>query len=382
MDRWMKKISSWLQESAYTAPLSPACRMCAKGQKMVVLVTGRCTTGCYYCPLSEKKKGKDRIFADEWELATEHDTNVLLKEALAIKAGGAGITGGDPLLVWHRTYTYIRLLKATFGDDFHIHLYTSGLHHADRIPDLVKAGLDEIRFHPLPSTWASMTSSPLARVVATTSTLDVACALEVPVIPGMAKELLSLITWADAAGLSWVNLNELEFSEQNCEAFLARGYDVKDDCSAAVAGSQQTAYTVLKHVSRRGLSVGVHYCSVSFKDRVQLRNRIKRRAQTVARPADVITADGTLLKGVIISPNPSLAKVASAIRRRFKVPAELLRVDLEKHRLEIAAWVLETLAPQLDAEGYRCYLVEEYPTADRLEVERISLPPHHSPPES
>jgi len=38
--------------------------------------------------------------------------------------------------------------------------------------------------------------------------------------------------------------------------------------------------------------------------------------------------------------------------------------------LEVAPWVLEDLAALLP---FRCYLVEEYPTADRLEVERQPL---------
>ena len=117
---------------------------------MVVLVTGLCSTKCFYCPISFKKGGTDRIFADEWELDNERDTEKLIREAENIDATGAGITGGDPLLVWQRVKTYITLLKETFGEKFHIHLYTSALKNADHLSDLVAAGLDEVRFHPLP----------------------------------------------------------------------------------------------------------------------------------------------------------------------------------------------------------------------------------------
>ena len=98
----MKNITLWRNDSIYIAPLSPACVMCAKGSKMVVLVTGLCSTKCFYCPLSFKKGGTDRIFADEWELENEQDTNKLIREAENIEATGAGITGGDPLIVWKR----------------------------------------------------------------------------------------------------------------------------------------------------------------------------------------------------------------------------------------------------------------------------------------
>jgi pyruvate formate-lyase activating enzyme-like uncharacterized protein len=60
----------------------------------------------------------------------------------------------------------------------------------------------------------------------------------------------------------------------------------------------------------------------------------------------------------------------SLLREVHGVPDDLMRVDLERSRLEVAAWTLEGLADKIP---YPCYLVEEYPTADRLEVERAPL---------
>ena len=60
----MKKVFDWLNESSYTEPLSLACKMCAEGSKMVILITGLCPADCFYCPLSSEKTGRDRIFAD------------------------------------------------------------------------------------------------------------------------------------------------------------------------------------------------------------------------------------------------------------------------------------------------------------------------------
>ena len=156
----MNKIINWLKDSKYITPLSPACKMCAKGSKMVVLVTGLCSADCFYCPLSKRKLGKDRIFANEWELKNEDDTKKLICEAEYINATGAGITGGDPLIVWERTKRYILILKDAFGTNFNIHLYTSGLKNYKHIFDLVAAGLDEIRFHPNTKYWSNMSNSP------------------------------------------------------------------------------------------------------------------------------------------------------------------------------------------------------------------------------
>jgi len=370
----MKKITPWLHDSAYLGPLSPACRMCAKGSKMVVLVTGLCSIKCFYCPLSFKKGGTDRIFADEWELDNEHDTEKLIREAEYIDATGAGITGGDPLVVWQRVKTYITLLKKTFGESFNIHLYTSALKNAAHLPDLVAAGLDEVRFHPLPQTWSNMEKSPIKKTIQHMIDSTVNVAIEIPVLPKKEKEIFSLVSWADQQGIRWVNLNELEFSERNCNAFLRRGYRVKNAISAAVKGSQETAVKILKISQTENLSIGVHYCSVSFKDGVQLKNRIIRRANHIATPYDVITKEGTLIKGVIYPSDRSLASLLCLLQKTKKIPSRLLHLDYEKERIEIAAWLLEEIEPQLTKQGYRCFIIEEYPTADRLEVERTPLP--------
>ena len=341
---------------------------------MVVLVTGKCSMKCFYCPLSFKKGGTDRIFADEWELKDERDTTALLREAESITASGAGITGGDPLIVWKRVQTYIALLKQTFGEKFHIHLYTSGLKNANHLSELVAVGLDEIRFHPMPNTWNTMERSPLKKVIRTMIQTSIDVAIEIPAIPKKEKEIFSLISWANEQDIRWINLNELEYSERNVLAFNSRGYQVKNDVSAAVKGSEETARKIIMMAQRKELDIGVHYCSVSFKDGVQLKNRLSRRAKHVAKPYDVITKEGTLVKGIIESSDVSFHRTLSLLTEIYQVPIHLIQIDHEKKRIEIAAWLLEKIASKLTEHGYLCYIVEEYPTADRLEVERTPIP--------
>ncbi|NLX46582.1 MAG: radical SAM protein, partial [Euryarchaeota archaeon] len=108
--------------------------------------------------------------------------------------------------------------------------------------------------------------------------------------------------------------------------------------------------------------------SSSFKDRVQLRERLKRRAKRVARPMDLVTSEGMVLLGIVETDD--LPAAAKLLEDRHDVPPDLLYLDESRDRLEVAPWVLEDLAALLP---FRCYLVEEYPTADRLEVERQPL---------
>lgn len=370
----MKKIYSWHNQSIYTKPLSPACKMCAQGAKMVVLITGLCSSHCYYCPLSFKKGQQDNIYADEWKLDNENDTKKLIKEAQYIKAKGAGITGGDPLLVWQRTKQYITLLKETFGTQFHIHLYTSGLIHADKISSLVLAGLDEIRFHPEPKFWQSMNTSPLNKTIKDIVKQPVDVAIEIPVLPEMKNQIIQLIQWADHQEIKWINLNELEFSERNVDSLLKKGYSVKNELSAAVLNSQQTAYEIIKEIQHQHLNIGVHYCSVSFKDGIQLKNRILRRAKNTAKDYEIITDEGTLLKGIIQPVNTSIIQLHQWIQQTYNIQEKYIAINKEKNRIEIGVWILEKIAESIQQQGHHCFMIEEYPTADHLEVEKIPLP--------
>ncbi|MFA7062960.1 MAG: radical SAM protein [Methanomethylophilus sp.] len=343
--------------SAANGELAEGCKLCTEGAKMVLFVTGRCRAGCYYCPVSAERKGRDVIYADEGRAMTDDD---VLAEAEAMDALGTGITGGDPSENLDRTEHFIRLLRQHFGPRHHIHLYTSviNLTNAKR---LETAGLDEIRYHPREELWRQMDRTELKDIVAGTG-MDVG--LEVPALPGRNTDLNILMDYAAAVGVKFVNLNELEFSESNWSMMSDHNYEVKDELASAVKGSEETALAVLSaHPDQR-----IHFCSSSFKDGVQLRHRLHRRAEHIAKEYDVVTPDGTLIKGLVYADD--LAAAADYLRQEYEVPDSLMHIDGERHRLEVASWVLEEVGKELP---FKCYVVEEYPTADRLEVERTPL---------
>jgi len=328
---------------------------------MVLFVTGLCSFHCFYCPVSDEKMYKDVIYADEKRV--EEDADVL-EEARAIRAKGAGITGGDPLEAVDRTCHYIRLLKGEFGPEFHTHLYTMST-DPDKIRKLAEAGLDELRFHVPPGLWARAETSGFVDAVRLAKSLGMTVGVEVPLIPEREEDLVKLVEWAESEGLSFVNLNEMEYSDANFARMKVRGYEIKHELSYGVKGADQVALRLLE----RPWGITVHYCTSGYKDAWQLRTRIKRRAENVARPWDVITEDGTLVKGII--EGEGLDSLMREIARKFRVPQEFMGLDAARKRIEIAPWILEEIAPRLERPSY---VVEEYPTADGLEVERTRLP--------
>ena len=111
--------------------------------------------------------------------------------------------------------------------------------------------------------------------------------------------------------------------------------------------------------------MNVHFCSSTFKDGVQLRRRLIRRAEHTAKPYQQVTEDGTIVRGYLYAED--LAAAEDKLRS-MGVPEDLYEVL--DNRIEVAPWVLEDIATDV---GYRCFLSEQYPTADGLEVERTPL---------
>ncbi len=328
---------------------------------MVLFVTGLCSFHCFYCPVSDEKMYADVVFADEKRVERDED---VIEEARAIRAKGAGITGGDPLEAVERTAHYVRLLKTEFGPAFHTHLYTMST-DPEKIRILAAAGLDEIRFHVPPGLWSHPQTLGFPAAVRLAKELGMTVGLEVPLIPEREEDLVALIAWAESEGLAFVNLDEMEFSDANYARMKARGYEIKHELAYGVKGADQVALRLLQRPWR----TTIHYCTSGYKDAWQLRTRIKRRAQNVAHAWDVVTDDGTLVKGVI--EGDGLDGLLVDLARRHRVPEDLMGLDVSRHRIEIAPWILEEIAPRL---GRPSFVVEEYPTADALEVERTRLP--------
>ena len=294
----------------------------------------------------------------------EKDEDVFY-EAKTIDALGSGITGGDPLEVLNRSLYYIEILKKEFGDEHHIHLYTAYTPESETLDKLQNAGLDEIRFHIPFNLWDKLSGSEYERSIKDALKTDMAVGVELPALPDLKKELTNLTLQLDELGVHFLNLNELEYSETNWNGLIGRHYEIRSETSNAIKGSQWVAEHILKTLNT---TMSLHYCSSRFKDGVQLKRRIKRRAKNTKKESDVITEEGLFIKGIVECDD--LGGVYEQLKEKFKIPGELIHIDKEKDRIEIAPWILEDIHEDI---YYPCFIVEEYPTADRLEVERRPL---------
>ena len=265
---------------------SKGCELCQLGAKMVLFVTGLCNRSCFYCPLSEHRRGKDAIYANE--RLVRYDTDVL-EEARSMDALGTGITGGEPMMKFERVQHYIKLLKTEFGPGHHIHLYSSLAPSEYALDVLASAGLDEIRLHPPIEEWHDFPLSRHCAALEYARALGLQAGVEIPAI----KPVPAIVEALKKVG-GFLNLNELEFSETNYDAMIARGF-VQLKSGYAASGSRQIALEIASD------ELPTYFCSSGSKDSVQLRERLKRKARRLARPFDEVTEDGTLVFGVLES---------------------------------------------------------------------------------
>lgn len=344
------------ETGSFCGYLSEGCKLCQQGAKMVLFVTGLCPKSCFYCPLSDERRGKDLVFANERPVKSDED---LLKEAELMDALGTGITGGEPLLKVERALHYIRLLKASFGKGHHIHLYTSLAPDRNTLEKLAEAGLDEIRFHPPQALCGKLRDSSYASALQNAKDLGMETGIEIPSLEGAEK----VAAFAEEMGI-FLNLNELEFSDNNSEALLEKGFSLESDASCAAAGSCVHAESAFRTCKK------VHFCSSTYKDAVQLRKRFQRIAKNTAREFDEITEEGTLIYGVIDGGNRELAE---EILREVEVPDEFFEV--KEGKIEIAWWVLEdlkdVLKEELEPSGTKLFIIERHPFEEGLIVELI-----------
>jgi len=362
-------------------PLPTGCALCEAGAKMVLFVTGVCHYKCFYCPISDEKRMNRAAWANERKLDTsdmEAAMRSLVEEARSLNAKGTGITGGDPMYDPERTLAFIRRLKAEFGPKHHIHLYTQIPFDPKWLDALQEAGLDELRFHPPDETWVAPPEQYQklwlqAREMEKRGLWDVG--FEIPCIPGSHEQMWKLVEWLDANGFKFLNVNEMEFSETNYEALLARGYRIKDSETSRAMDSEEVAREVMRRASDAGIKTAIHFCSSPFKDRVQLRQRLARQASRMAKPYEVATEDGTLVRGVIECADPG--GMVEEIVAAFDVDRTLL--EALPGRVHVAPWLLEQFAEEVPDPAY---LSEVYPTATALEVERVPLnePAEGAPP--
>lgn len=351
----MRKIKLTKGKSLAIGKLPEGCRLCIEGKKSVLFMTGLCKQDCFYCTISEKRWQKNGSWINEQLLKKDSD---LIKEIELSNSRGVGITGGEPFLVLDKTVRWVKLLKENFGNNFHIHLYTSGIGVGEQqLEKIYSAGLDEIRIH-------------LNReLVKAALKFDWDVGMEVPAMPKGFGKMKQTVDFLENCGAKFLNLNELEFSERNILPFQKLGFTKVSDSMTAVKGSSETAEKILEYAESNARKLNIHFCMAALKMNYQLRNRLSRRAENIKKDFETVTKDGFLLKGIIFG--DSLEKIKNELLKN-SVPEKMFSVSKEKNRIETSVSTARKIAKKFIGK-FKCAVVEEYPTAEPWDFELTPL---------
>ncbi len=294
------------------------CRLCIKGLKSVLFLTGRCGRECFYCPLSDQRKDSDGVWINETKASCDND---IISEIEKCGSKGAGITGGEPLSDIGRFCRYVRMLKERFGKGFHIHAYTSRTDLSkDDIKAMDDAGLDALRFH-------IFGISSLKRISSFPKD-NLRLAIEIPVIPGKEETTKRLIRASDSI-VDYINLNELEFSDTNFDRMSERGLSIRSEDDYAVQGSREMAETLMEYAGTCCNDLSVHFCTASTKYDFQYWNRMRRRAENISRPWEVITKQGLIKKGII---NEDLGTIKDIVKEKYNDTGSRIETSVKNAR--------------------------------------------------
>ncbi|MBR79638.1 MAG: hypothetical protein CMA88_02495 [Euryarchaeota archaeon] len=357
------------------------CIQCQMGSKLVLFITGNCHWQCDYCPLSETRRDVDWMFANERRCESFDE---VIEESRAMRATGAGITGGDPLMARERTLAGISRLKAEFGSEYHIHMYTSIAFRPEWAGDFARAGLDEIRFHLL-----DLDPEKYRDTIAACSESGILTGVEIPCEPDKRDVLMGLLEEIRNLEVSFLNLNELEITVGNHDNMELRGFNLSTDVTAGAAGSSELALDMRSRVLAaeagdpdpidgiRRDPYGFHlkFCTAVYKDAGQMRRRFLRRGEANIAPHEVLTDDGTLIFGALDADEETKDEWMRELIEATGLPSRFLLWDSKNGRIEMPLVVAEEIAGDVDSP---VSMVEVLPTHERVEVTMVVLNGNHS----
>lgn len=338
------------------------CKFCVRGEKLVLFITGICKRNCYYCSLSEKRKNKDDIWANERKCK---NVGEMIEEAKESDARGAGITGGDPFLRFNRTLNYAKALKKEFGKSFHIHIYLPTKLVTEKKLKKLEKVVDEVRFHP-EFLYKNLNKKEIEKDIEKIKLANLFwkkqnIGVELPLLPDKKKEIFDFILKIKNY-IGFVNLNELEISDTNFN-YITKNYKLKKG-GYVISGSKEAGLWLLQKCQKEKLKLKIHLCTAETKNWFQYKNRLLRHN---ILPFGYKTEEGTVIYFAIYTKNEKeFKKTIKKLKKELK--NKKIYADKKKKRIIVCEKYVKELAKK-----YKIILVEEYPTYDRMEVEKEEI---------
>ncbi len=261
--------------SISTGPLSSACVACADdpGSRTFYLSLA-CNRDCYFCfNKNQVNYEADRLLKKNWR----QEVDEFLEGAVPVTH--VALTGGEPLLHVQEALAFFAHVHEA-APQAHLRLYSDGDFLDEGLArQLADAGLQELRLSVKPDEPGAFEEAIRRLAMAKQFIPDVM--VEMPVAPDMLEEMKGLLLGMNAIGAFGINLLEFGYPMGDWAPFAARGYQIANPPFAIpyeysyagglpVAGSEQACLQLLDWAMDQGLEMGIHYCSLENKNRMQM----------------------------------------------------------------------------------------------------------------
>ncbi|MBU0673996.1 MAG: radical SAM protein [Proteobacteria bacterium] len=325
----------------HTGELSPGCRSCTNGRWSCLFINGLCNGRCFYCPTTQDSKSEPTT--NNLRFANPQD---YIDYVQLFDFTGVSISGGEPLMTYDRTLTYVTKLKKRFGNAIHLWMYTNGmLATEEKIRSLADAGLDEIRFD------ISADRYVLDKIKFATGRIPW-ITVEIPAIPEDYQQLRALLPALADAGVNHLNLHQLRCTPHNLNNLTARNYRFSHGPRILSIDSELTALRLLFDAAT-GRAPAVNYCSYAYKYRFQSRASRLRVAARLADPCEDITEAGFIRRLTLTGSAKQISECTAQINRKG-ITSGLQLENPGRLNFNISLW------PHLDFTG--CTLLVSYYT--------------------
>ncbi len=261
--------------------LSKGCLLCGQGRWSCLFITAKCNARCFYCPVKQTEDAVPSTQSLNFESPADYADYV---KYFGFK--GVSFSGGEPLLFFDRTLSYLKAVRKIAGTEVYTWIYTNGtLGSPQLFRKLASAGLDEVRFD------IGATGFRLDKIAAARGTVP-NITIEIPAIPEETEKLKALMPEMIIAGVTNLNLHQLRLTSHNASHLLRRNYTYFPSERPVVVESELAALELLTRAKNLDLDIGVNYCSFDYKHRFQKAGFRKQLAGKVVQDPGLITENG------------------------------------------------------------------------------------------
>ncbi|OQX23335.1 MAG: hypothetical protein BWK80_26540 [Desulfobacteraceae bacterium IS3] len=285
--------------------LSHGCEICGQGDWSCLFINGKCNCRCFYCPAEQNEI--DLPATNGLKFAKPNDYIDYIDK---FGFRGVSISGGEPLLTFDKTLTFVSAVKRKFGDKIYLWLYTNGtLARKDMLSKLRDAGLDEIRFD-IGATHYNLKKAETAVGVIKNVTV------EIPAVPEDYEQMKLKLSEMRDIGINYLNLHQLRLTPHNYRNIAKRNYTFLHGEKVTVLESELTALNLLKYSLENNIGLPVNYCSFVYKNRFQNAASRRRNADFIKKSFEDITENGYIRSLCLTGKTEDIVRQADDLRKR------------------------------------------------------------------